>query len=114
MSGVRSLLLCLALGLVPGYAFAHDSGDAGLEQVLIESASTPKQHAALASYYKAKAEAERAAAAEHKKMGATYGGTKMTTAQAMKEHCEKLAAAHEAAAKEYDAMAAEHESLAKK
>lgn len=114
MSRIRTLVLCLGLAVVPTYALAQASGDGGLEQILIESASTPKQHEALANYYKGKAAAERKEAAEHKKMGAAYGGTKMTAAAAMREHCDKLAAAHESAAKEYDALAAEHESLSKK
>ena len=112
MSGVRTAVLCFALALAPGFALAHE-GDAGLEQILIESASTPQQHTALAKYYRGKANAERNEAAEHKKMGAAYGGSKMTIAQAQKQHCDKLAEAHEAAAKEYDGLAAAHESLAK-
>lgn len=114
MSGIRALVLGLGLSLLPAHAFAHDSADTALEQVLIESATTPKQHEALAKYYSGKAAAARDMAAEHKKMGAAYGGAKMTAAQAQKQHCDKLAETYEAAAKEYDAMAAEHESLAKK
>ena len=114
MSRIHVLALALGLTLLPTLALADESAEAGLEQVLVESASTPKQHEALAKYYTEKAKAERAQAAEHKQMATAYGGAKMVIAQAQKEHCEKLAQAHEAAAKEYDAMASEHESLAKK
>jgi hypothetical protein len=112
----RAAVAFLSVGLMVAAlsAQAHEGDPGSLEQVLVESATTPAQHEALAKYYHGKAAAERKKAAEHKAMGAAYGGTKMTIAQAEKEHCAKLATLHESAAAEYDAMAAEHESLAKK
>lgn len=114
MSFARIAMLSLGLALAPTAAFSHDSAEAGLEQVLVESASTPKQHEALAKFYRAEAAEARARAAEHKKMAGSYGGTKMAIAQAGKEHCDKLAALNESTAQEYDKLAAEHETLAKK
>jgi hypothetical protein len=106
--------MCLGLTLLPGYVLADERAESALEQVLIESASTPKEHEALAKYYHEKAEAAHDMAKEHKKMGAAYGGGKMAAAQAQKQHCDKLAESYEAAAKEYEAMSKEHESLAEK
>ena len=114
MSRVRMALMSVGLMLAAGASQAMAADTESLEQVLVESASTPAQHEALAKYYRGKAAHERKQAAEHKAMGNSYGGTKMTIAQAEKAHCEKLAAIHESAAKEYDEMAAAHESLAKK
>ena len=114
MSRVRIAVMSVGL-IVAALAAQVRAGETeSLEQILVESASTPAQHEALAKYYRGKAAHEREKAAEHKAMGASYGGTKMTIAQAEKAHCEKLAAMHESAAKEYEEMAAGHESLAKK
>jgi hypothetical protein len=113
MTALRIAALCLGLTLLPLHARAYDSADAALEQALIDSASTPKDHLALAKYFHAKAEGERQQATEHKNMAATYGGTKLAIAQAQKEHCQKLVTLHESAAAEYDKMAAAHESMAK-
>ena len=113
-SRVRIAFLSVGLMLAALSAQAHEGDADSLEKVLVESATTPAQHEALAKYYHGKAASERKKAEEHKAMGAAYGGTKMTIAQAEKAHCAKLAALHESAAAEYDAMASEHESLAKK
>ena len=112
MSRIGLAVISLVLLAAPSSAKEPEGGS--LEQVFVESASTPEQHQALAKYYRGKAEHERREAANHKAMGSAYGGTKMTIAQAEKAHCEKLAALHESAAKEFDEMAAEHESLGKK
>jgi hypothetical protein len=106
---LTATLALFAAPLAP-VAFAHDTE---LEKALIESASTPKEHAALAHYYEGKAAEARKAAEEHREMGKTYSGVKATQLAAMKDHCDKLAAADEAEAKEYDAMAAAHKEMAK-
>ena len=114
MSLARTAALSLALLGFALPALAQDAGDAALVEILVESASTPAQHGALAKYYRGRAADERKLAAEHKAMGNAYGGTKLAIARAGKEHCAKLEALHESAAGEYDKLAAEHESLAKK
>jgi len=115
MSRIHVALIAVGLALAPiGLAWSHDEDQSSLEQILVESATTPQQHAALAKYYRGKASEARERAAEHKRMGASYGGTKMAIAQAGKEHCDKLAALNESTAAEYDKMASEHDSLATK
>jgi hypothetical protein len=109
----RMIAFAAAVALFAGplapAAFADDS----LEQVLVESASTPKDHAALARYYEGKAAHARKEAESHRAMGKTYSGAKPPQVAAMKEHCDKLAAAAESEAKEYDALAAAHKDMAK-
>lgn len=83
-----------------------------LESIVVQSASTPEQHRALAEYYRGKARDARADVARHKQMSRTYSIGNVRRAREMREHCDKLAAAYEAAAVEYEALAAEHESEA--
>ena len=111
MSRIHALVLALALGALPAMAFAGDASS--LEQVLIESASTPKDHQALAKYYAAKAADARKEAESHRSMAKSYGGVKGSQLAMMKDHCEKLAALSDDQAKEFDAMAAAHEAAAK-
>ncbi len=107
--------IALAVSLLSSVSFAPLAAahDGDLERVLIESATTPQQHAALAHYYEGKAAAARKEAEEHRAMGKAYGGAKATQVGAMKEHCDKLAASYEAQAKEFDAMASVHKGMAK-
>lgn len=113
-------LLMGALALSPGIALA--AGDS-LEQLVVESATTPAQHTALAKYYRSKAEAARAEAKEHTAMASTYvpssAGQKTTWGtiqerQKMADHCKSLAQQSEATAKDYDALAKMHDEMAKK
>jgi len=108
MIGLAAALV-LSAGMLAPVAFADDS----LEQVLVESASTPKDHAALAHYYEGKAARARKEAESHRVMAKTYSGAKAPQVAAMKDHCDKLAAAAESEAKEYDALAAAHKAMAK-
>lgn len=111
MSRIHALVLTLALGVQPAMAFAGDSSS--LEQVLIESASTPKDHQALAKYYAGKAAEARKEAESHRAMAKAYGGAKGSQIAMMQDHCKKLAALADDQAKEFDAMAAAHEAAAK-
>ncbi|MEX2208770.1 MAG: hypothetical protein WEF50_21350 [Myxococcota bacterium] len=112
---MKVLVLCLGLGLLPTtHVSAGDMTDHSLEQVLIESATTPEQHAALANYYKAQATGARQQAAYHRQMGASYAAGKIVTLQAQKEHCAKLESLAESSAQEYDKLAEAHAALAKK
>jgi hypothetical protein len=83
---------------------------ASLESIIVQSASTPEQHKVLAEYYRGKAKDARADVARHKQMSRTYSIGNLRRAREMREHCDKLAAAYEATAVEYEALAAEHDS----
>lgn len=99
------ITVALAFAGVPALAA---SGEHGLEEVLIESASTPAQHKALANYFRGKAAEARQEAERHRSMAKTYAGTKSTMAGSQKEHCDKLAESYDAQAKQYDELAALH------
>lgn len=106
--GFALLIGFLALAPVMSTAAAGDSRS--LEQVVIEMAHTPGDHAALSTYYRAKAADARAEAAQHEKMGRTYNVGKITQGQQMKQHCNKIAANFTSMASEYDAMAKLHDA----
>jgi hypothetical protein len=103
-------LLVSVLFLAPAAVLAQPSGHS-LEAVMIESASTPQQHMALANHYRAAASEARQQAQQHLDMAKRYGTAKMGAAQ--KPHCEKIAANLEDSAKQYDELAAGEEAAAK-
>ena len=110
--GLALLIGFLALAPVMSTAGAEDSRS--LEQVVIEMAHTPGDHAALATYYRAKTADARMEAAEHEKMGRTYNVGKFTQTLQMKQHCKKIAANFTSMASEYDAMAKLHDAESEK
>ena len=114
MHRLQHALLGIGVALaVTGVPVLAAEGDHGLEQVLIESASTPAQHKALANHFRAKAADARQEAERHRSMAKTYAGTKAPMAGSQKEHCEKLAETYDAQAKQYDELAALHDAEAK-
>jgi hypothetical protein len=112
MRASRALALVLALALSSSAAIAADWYD--LEQLLIESASTPAQHEGLARHFHARASYARAEAERHRAMALSYGGTKLAVAEAQRKHCNDLAQSLDAQAKLFDELAAGHEAEAKK
>jgi len=110
----RLIFLSAAIALLAGpFAPLAAAADPSLEEVLIESASTPQQHAALANYYAGKAADARKEAEYHRSMGKAYGGVKASQLAMMKDHCDKLATLYDAEAKEFDTMASMHRGMAK-
>ncbi len=106
-------LILGALALFPALASGGDDAIA-LEQLVIDSADTPADHAALAKYYRAKAASARSHATSHEAMARSYGGTKMAAKQQMQGHCQKISQQEKATAEEYEALAKLHEDEAKK
>ena len=87
----------------------------------IENAKTAADHEAIAPYYDAEAKAARATAEEHGKMAAAYGknpkpggskGVRPPVYRTIRPRCEELVASHEAAAHDFEAMAASHREAA--
>lgn len=76
-------------------------------------AESPQQHAALAEYYRSKADAARSEAQRHEKMGRSYSRGKLTQRNAMRRHCQEIAKQQASLAKEYEALARLHEKDAK-
>lgn len=101
-----ALVLSPVLSPAPGAA----SDDArSLEQMAIESAHSPGDHAAIAVHYRAKAEKARAEKAHHASMRRIYAGGKQGN-RAGGFHCKRLAARFGSIAAEYDELAKLHES----
>ncbi len=92
----------------------HGSRDSSIEALLVEFASTPAEHKALAEHYRGKAAEARATAASHRSMGKNYAGGKLFERQKMKAHCDALAKQFEGVAQEYEKLAADHEAEAKR
>lgn len=111
MKRTATALLAGALFIQPGLAAAGESHS--LEQLVIEMANTPAEHAALAKHFQAKAADARAAAAEHEQMAKAYGGGKLTHRAQMEDHCKKLSAQYTALATQYDDLAKLEEAAAK-
>jgi len=112
MSLTRTLIIGLALAAAPiaGIALADDSS---LERVMVETASTPAQHQALAKYYHSKAVEAKAEADNHRSMLKSYSGVSVPMGKQMAEHCNKLAALSDEQAAEYEKLAASQEAQAK-
>jgi len=107
------VLLGVLLIPFPGLAAAEEEGQS-LELLVVEMATTPAEHAALAKYYHAKAEHARAEANRHQSMGRAYLGGKSMQRQAFQNHCRKITEQEQAMAQEYEALAKLHEEEAKK
>jgi len=104
-------LLIGAVALAPGLSRAGQEGHS-LEQLAIEMAQTPEQHAAVARHYRAKAEDARAEARRHESMARTYAGGKLVQRQRMRQHYQKLAEQYTGMAQEFEALAKLHEDEA--
>lgn len=110
---IASALLVGALALSPGFAFAEESG-ASIEQLVVDMADTPANHAAVAKFYREKAEDERAAAYTHQAMGRSYSRAKMASERKLEAHCNRISELNKATAEEYEAVAKLHEEASKK
>jgi hypothetical protein len=102
--------LAIAAAPVAGIAWADDSA---LEQLMVETATTPAQHQALAKYYRSKAADAKAEAENHRSMMRSYSGVSVPMAKQRAEHCNKLASLSDSQAAEYEKLAASHDAPAK-
>ncbi len=105
-----SILRTIAFGAALALGASATAIAADVDPAAIEAASTPAQHQALATQYRDQAAEASQHAAHHKAMGQRYLGDKY---KLYAEHCEKLEQLYSAQAKEYEALAALHETMAK-
>lgn len=115
MRRIAVALLFGTLVLSPGISLA-DEELPSLEQLVVEMADTPEQHAALARYYRAKAADARAEVARHEGMAGSYARRGKKTGvqqQKMQKHCKELSASYSAMAGEFDGLARLHDEQAK-
>ena len=113
MGTLAATLLAAALMLPTTQARAADCD--GLD-AKIGAAKTAADHEAIATCYEGMAKDARAKAAEHEKMAKAYGmagvGNQATKTH-FHQHCETLIRNYQAEAKEYDALAKQHQDMAK-
>jgi hypothetical protein len=115
---MRKIAMALVLGTLafsPQIAVGQ-THEQYLEELAIEGADTPAEHAALATHFKAKAADARAEAKRHEGMARSYGGgqVKLTQKAQMQQHCKKLVEDAKDMAEQYDALAKVHEDESKK
>lgn len=87
-----------------------------IERLIEELAEKPEHHKAIAQYYRDQAIQARKEMEHHQKMKNSYvsfNPKNPGNPVAMQAHCDKLISTYEAAAKEYEMLAAEHEKMAK-
>ena len=106
---VASISTILFIYLMSGISIAVSDDDAILE--LIETAETPEDHIKIVNYYMEQTERMEKMASKHEAMAEAYkeGGESMSI---QRERCVKLSEESKATAKEYKAMAIEHEKIA--
>ena len=103
-----ALLSAMLAAPLVAVAQGHD-----IEHLVIEMASTPEQHQAVAQHYTIKAAEARAEARRHKELARVYAGGSRNAQPRGRQHCENLAAKFEEIAGEYDELAKLHQELGK-
>ena len=104
-------MVCALLSIPSPAAAGRADPTSEVEQVLIDSTRTSRDHALLAWYFTQRAAQMREAAERHRRMGRSYGA-RSTLVQRfeLKSHCEELARLDEQIAVEYDGLAKRHEA----
>jgi hypothetical protein len=102
----------LALAPAAGWAQASASGSDSLLQVLVDSASTPAQHQALARYFRAEAADAEALADLHASMSRSYSG-KPGELRNMNKHCDQIVKLNQDLAAQYESLAKAEEAAGK-
>ena len=110
-SKIAVALLLGTLAFTPGIAMAEE--DHSLEQLVIESANSPADHAALAKHFRAKAAQAREEASRHDRMARSYNVGKFTDKMHMEKHCKRISANATSSAAEYEELAKLHEAASK-
>lgn len=103
-----ALLSAMLAAPLVALAQEHD-----IEQLVIEMASTPQEHQAVAHHYTMKAAEAREEARRHEGMARVYAGSRSAQPQRGRQHCENLATKFEEIAAEYDELAKFHQELGK-
>ena len=101
----------LALAPAAGWTPASASGSDNLLQVMVDSATTPAQHQALARYFRAQAADAKALAEAHQAMSRSYSG-KPGELRNMNKHCDQIVKLNQDLAAQYETMAKAEEAAA--
>ncbi|HEX7235707.1 MAG TPA: hypothetical protein VF405_02025 [Gammaproteobacteria bacterium] len=84
-----------------------------IEHLVIEMANTAQEHQAVAAHYRMKAQEARDESARHQPMGQVYAARRSSTPQQARQHCENLAKQFQAVAAEYEELAKLHDEMSK-
>ena len=112
-AGFMAALALMAMSSLATIAVADDVTEQNVAEK-VATAKTPQDHEAIAAYFKAQAAAAGEKVKEHEAMLASW--TKTTAGKGltvMKQHCEGVIASFKKIEKDDDAMAKEHEKMAK-
>ena len=101
----------LALAPAAAWTQASASGSDNLLQVMVDSATTPAQHQALARYFRAQAADAKALAEAHQAMSRSYSG-KPGELRNMNKHCDQIVKLNQDLAAQYETMAKAEEAAA--
>jgi hypothetical protein len=82
-----------------------------LETLVVQMASKPEHHAAIADYYRGKAETARKQAQRHRSMASAYREADVGDREAIRAYCTGLATGYELLAREYDQLADLHDPV---
>lgn len=112
--GFLAALALAALSSLVAVAIAEDITDQNVAE-RVTTAKTAPEHDAIAAFFKAQATAAGDKVKEHEAMLATWEkGTSGRSIIVMRQHCQDAIASYKKLQKDYAAMAAEQEALAKK
>ena len=103
---------CL-LALAPATLWAQAPASDNLLQIMVDSASTPAQHQALARYFRAQAADAKALAETHQAMSRSYSG-KPGELRNMNKHCDQIAKLNQDLAAQYETLAKAEDAAAGK
>jgi hypothetical protein len=115
-SWARGFLAAFALVAVSGLATVTLAQDVTDQNVAdrVASAKTAQDHEAIATFFKAQAATAGEKVKEHEAMLGSWKTTSGRSLNVMKQHCEDAIASFKKLQKDYAAMAAEQEKMAKK
>ena len=113
MARIRGCLLFSILALAPLASWTQptqEQSEMPLTDHLVESASEPADHEALARHFRIEADKLRMMALAHRSMGDSYRRSKLRKAEEQKEHCERIAALEEQISREFEELSKAHEA----
>lgn len=115
-SWARGLSVAFALVAVSSLATVALAQDVTEQNVAdrVTSAKTAQDHEAIATFFKGEATKAGEKLKEHEAMLGSWKTTSGRSLNVMKQHCEDAIASYKKLQKDYTAMAAEQEKLAKK
>jgi hypothetical protein len=114
MRGLMAAVALVAVSSLATVAPAQDVTEGNVAE-RVAAAKTAPEHEAIAAFFKAQATAAGDKVKEHEAMLASWEkGTSGRSLSVMRQHCQDAIASYKKLQKDYTAMAAEQETLAKK